>query len=194
VAVTAACGLAISIGIALGAAPAGATSIACLEGFRASYLALDPAQSAIFSGGAPQPLRGRIRVEVGSLPLTGATSFEIVQVDVAGGGYSARLDPEIASAGLGVLFGDRSFLVPTLFLRVSLVKAGRDFEFALANLTGTLELDPLCGNTVTRLTSSFEVDEGPVVIVATPEPRAGALAAAAALALVLCRRAREAVR
>ena len=186
--------------IACWAAPVQALSIACVEGFRAGFLALDPAQSAISpESGAPQPLSGLLRVEVGSLPLTSPTTFEIVRVDVgASGGGVVRLDPTLPSAGLGALFVDRSFVVPTLFLRLSQDGTGQDL--AVANLAGRVELDPVCGNTVTRLEASFEVDSlGPagvlsVAIVAAPEPRSGWIGALAALALLRPRRAREALR
>jgi hypothetical protein len=195
---------ATALGIAAASPPAGATVVACLEGFRAVTLALDPLASKVTAPGDPGVpeflLAGRIRVEVGTLPLSGATPFEIVQVDVTGGsGGSARLDPDVASAGLGVLASDQSFLVPTLFLRVS--QGGETHDLAVANVTGSIEVDPLCGNTVTGLTSSFEVgppDMAPgtyaVTVVAAPEPGGAALGAAAALALALCRRAKGGAR
>ena len=194
-----------AVAIAGAAAPARELGLACLEGFRASYLALDPAQSTVApESGEPQALSGLIRVEVGSLPLTAATLFEIVRVEARGDDLGpVRLDPTIASAGLGTLFVDRSFLVPTLFLRVPDPRSPDDLppqDLAVTNVAGTLELDPACGDTVTRLTSSFEVDSlGPagvlsVTIVATPEPRSGWPGAAAALALLRWRRARQALR
>lgn len=188
--------LALALAVTFWASPAGATLIACLEGFRAVTLALE---SVVSQTGEPDAiLVGRIRVEAGTLPLVGPTSFEIVEVDATGSGGTVRLDPEVASAGLGVLAPDGTFLVPTLFLRVG--QGGVAQDLAVANVTGSVELDPICGNTITDLAASFEVDsgdaEGPlaVAVVATPEPDAAALGAAAALALALCRRARRSAR
>jgi hypothetical protein len=192
--------IASAIGVGSASTPARATTLFCTEGFRAVYLALDPARSQVTpESGSPQPLSGLLRVEAESLPLTGATRFEIVHVDVRSGVPGrVGLDPTVPGAGLGVLRPDRSFLVPTLLLRVS--DGGTTQDLALANVAGSVELDPPCANTIVELGASFEVDTlGPegvlsVALVATPEPGAALLGAAAVLALALCRRPVESSR
>jgi hypothetical protein len=162
-------------------------------------LALDPAQSALTPAvGDPAPLWGLLHIQVGDLPLTGNTSFQIVLASAsATGGGSFGLDPTIPTAGLGVLFGDGSFLVPTLFLRVDLGNGAQDL--AVPDVTGQLEFDAT-GTVVTGLTAHFDVDSlGPagvvgVTVAAVPEPSPGLLAATSLTVLLVSRCSRRAAR
>jgi hypothetical protein len=162
-------------------------------------LALDPAQSALTPAvGDAAPLSGRLHIEVGDLPLTGDTSFQIVLASgTATGGGSFSLDPTVPTAGLGVLFNDGSFLVPTLFLSIDLGNGAQDL--AVPDVTGQLEFDAT-GTVVTGLTARFDVDSlGPagvvgVTVTAVPEPSPGLLAATGATVLLASRRCRRTAR
>jgi len=162
-------------------------------------LALDPAQSLFTpeGGGPAEMLSGTLRLEVDALPLLANTGMALTDVAVASsGGLAIGLDPTLASPGLGVLFADGSFLIPTLFLRI--VNGAQTFDLAVTDVTGSLDL---AGTEVTGLQSSFALDtdlemsgSAGVEIQAVPEPGTGlALAFALAALAARCSR-REGVR
>jgi hypothetical protein len=164
----------LALGSLVGARPAAALSVFQLE--------LVPPSAA---GG--QPLGGSLGVAIGSLPLVSNTTLELtgVSVDAAGGAHFS-LDPDVASAGLGVLFANGSFLIPTLFLRIDDGAAAQDL--AVPNVTGMLAFSD-GGLVLAQLESAFDVDAGgmagpvEVHVVATPEPAAVWLVAAGLAAL-----------
>jgi len=165
----------LALGPLLGAGPAAALTV-----FQLGLAAPSAA------GGAP--LSGSLRVAIGALPLTSNTTLQLteVSVDTAGGAHLS-LDPDIASAGLGVLFAGGSFLIPTLFLRVDDGSLAQDL--AVPNVTGMLAFAE-GGLALAQLESVFDVDAGPtgpveVHVVATPEPAAAWLVAAGLAALAV---------
>ena len=155
------------------------------------HLTLSAESELVPSVGAPAPLTGTLRVEIGDLPLAGNTTIRLLDVDVAGGGVSVMLDPAVPSAGLGVLAAGGSFLIPPPFL---VVDAGAGLlDLAIPNLVGSVELDEF---SLLRLATSFDVDTlGPegivtVHVVAVPEPATG-IFAGLGLAVIAARRARR---
>lgn len=158
-------------------------------------LSLAPESALVPEAGAPAPLTGTIVLELGALPLTGSTTLELHHVAIAGGGLEVALDPSVPSAGLGVVFADGSFLIPTLFLVVD--DGANLYDLAIPDLTGFLDASDLA---LLRLETTFDVDTlGPagVVtahIVAVPEPGSALLTSLAITALAARRRTREIVR
>jgi hypothetical protein len=152
-------------------------------------LSLAPGSALVPAAGDPAPLTGTLGIELGALPVAGATTLRLLDVAVAGGGVSIRLDPTIANAGLGVLEEDGSFLIPTLFLVVD--TATGPVDLAIPDVAG---LADLAGGALRGLTTSFEVDTlGPagvvrVDLVAVPEPGPLALLSLAVAALAAGRR------
>lgn len=151
-------------------------------------LSLDAAQSGISQGGGSAALAGTIVLELGALPPVGAnTALAVTGLAVTGGGLSIGLDPGLANPGLGVLFPDGSFLIPSLHLSVS----GDDLT--VSNVTGTLAPDAACGGALCFL-SGFAVDPGPGgiisvnVVAAVPEPARMALLGFLAIAIGALRR------
>ena len=172
------------LGLGLGIAVAGATPSAALS------IATLPlvAPSAIIRESAPaQPLTGSLTVAIGTLPALANTTLELTDISVAAsGGAIFALDPNVASAGLGVLHPDGSFLIPTLFLQVD-VGSGPQ-ELAIPNVTGTASFAS-GGATLVGLDSSFDVDSPvgllAVHVVAAPEPATACLLAFAFAGVVL---------
>lgn len=160
-------GLANALGLVLavvGATPAVALSIVTLPLVVPS--AITP------QGGSPEPLTGTLTVAIGSLPPVANTTLQLTDVSVAtSGGATFALDPDVASAGLGVLHPDGSFLIPTLFLQVDVGSGPQDL--AIPNVTGTASFSG-GGTVLAELDSSFDVDSpsGPLAVhvVAAPEP------------------------
>jgi hypothetical protein len=167
----------------LAAAPgAGAAAVA--------RLVLEPESALTPPGLDPVPLTGSIEIRLDAFPPATPAAFAVSGLEVTADGIADfALDPGIASPGLGVVFEDGAFLIPTLFLAADL--AGGVLPLALPDVEGLLDLgDPA----LVVLATSFDVelDGGPasVSIVAAPEPEAAALAAAAALALLMALPAR----
>jgi hypothetical protein len=158
----------------LGAWPAGAVSF--------GPLAVVPPSAASPESGPPQTLTGTLALDVASLPVAGPTLLSLLDVSVTGGGASFALDPTVTTPGIGALQPDGSFLLPTLFLRVT---SGPDvFDLAIPNVTGTLSFGP-GGTSVVGLESSFAIDSGgPAgriavrIVAAVPEPGTALLLAA----------------
>jgi hypothetical protein len=155
----------------------------------------DPAQSTITPpGGSPSPLTGSMRVEIGELPPTTTTTFDVTEAAFASAGYTISLQP-IVSPGLGVLSPTGDFLIPTLFLSID--DGASVVDFALPNITGLLLGNgPGCLYEYC-LESSFEIDTGggaliAVDLVAIPEPGTALLVGIGLGALAL--RGRRAVR
>jgi hypothetical protein len=161
--------LGLALGLGLGVAVAGASPATALSIFTLPLVA----PSAITpSGGPAEPLAGSLTIAIGSLPLVANTSLQLTDVSVAtSGGATFALDPDVPSAGLGVLHPDGSFLIPTLFLRVDVGSGPEDL--AIPNVTGTTSFSG-GGTTLVGLDSSFDVDSpaGPLAVrvVAAPEP------------------------
>lgn len=159
-------------------------------------LTLVPADSTLVPAvGASQTLSGTLSLEV-ELPLLAPTLIELTDVSVtSSGGASFALDPDIASAGLGVLQTDGSFLIPTLFLVFDGGFGPQDL--AVLNVTGQLDVSELA---VTALSSTFAVDSlGPagvvtVTLYAVPESGSLGLVATGLLAIALRRRSKEIAR
>jgi hypothetical protein len=174
---------ALGLGLFL-ASPATALSIATLP--------LVPPSAITPSGGSAQPLSGSLTVAIGSLALVANTTLQLTDVSVAAsGGASFALDPAVASAGLGVLHPDGTFLIPTLFLEVDAGSGPQDL--AIPNVTGTVGISA-GGAAILALDSSFDVDSPAgllaVRVVAAPEPATAGLVAIG-LAVLALRGARQ---
>lgn len=157
------------------AAPhAGATALA--------RLTLEAGSELVGDGAEPVPLGGWIELRLAALPGDAPVALEVVRLVVYTGGIlEFRLDPEIASPGLGVLFPDGSFLIPTLFLVAGTGVARA--PLALPDIEGVLDLsDPAQAVLEVGFAVEQESETVGVSIVAVPEPGAAPLAAAAALA------------
>jgi hypothetical protein len=167
---------------AIFATPVPSAARAAGEAF--ARLALEPESTLTLSGQAPAPLAGSIEIRFESFPPALPAAFEVSDLDVAADGIAAlALEPGIASPGLGVLFEDGAFLVPTLFLAVDL--GGGVLALALPDVEGTLDLaDPEQVVLETSFEVALEGATASVAIVAAPEPErtAAALAATGALA------------
>lgn len=153
-------------------------------------LTLDEAQS-LLDQGATAPLSGSLTLDVGSLPPVATnTALNVVALTVSGGGLSIGLDDGLANPGLGVLFPDGSFLIPSLHLDVD----GTDLT--VTNVTGTFGPDAACGGALC-LQTSFDIDPGSggivgvTVVAAVPEPATALLATTAGLGLALRRALRK---
>lgn len=167
-------GLALATVVAL-AAPASALTIVTL--------ALDPAQSALAPDvGAPQSLAGAITLRIGTLPLGATnTTFDVIALSAsASGGATLALDPDVANPGLGVLTPAGTFLIPTLFVRIT---DGAATDLAIPDVTGAVAFGP-GGASIQSLESSFGIDTGPPagvvtvgVVAVVPEPASAALLA-----------------
>lgn len=173
------------------APPAGAVAIVTL--------AIDPAQSALVPQiGAAQALTGSITLRVGSLPPGGAsTSFDVIALSAsASGGATIGLDPGAGSPGLGVLSPAGSFLIPTLFVRIT---DGASTDLAIPDVSGSVTFGA-GGASLAGLVTGFAIDTGApagvvtVSLAAVPEPAAAALLALGLAALAACRTRREASR
>jgi hypothetical protein len=146
-------------------------------------LVLAAGSELVPSLGAAEPLSGTLRIWIDDTSGTVPTLFRVAALDVGAGDVTAVLDPEIPSAGLGVLFPDASFVLPTLFL---VLDAGAGpFALAIPDVEGTAGLD---GSPELRVEASFAVASGDplglvtVNLVAVPEP-AGEFAALVSLLL-----------
>lgn len=167
----------------------------CASGWAGPAVALvfdaDPAQSALApSGGTPAPLAGSIRVDVGQLPPSATTTFDVKAASLTSGGYSISLQP-IANPGLGVLGASGDFLIPTLFLTVG--DGTTTFDLALPDISGVLLGNgPGCLHDYC-LETSFEIDTGAggllaVNLVAIPEPSTALLLGLALVGAAAARR------
>ncbi len=139
--------------------------------------------------GVPAPLSDTLRIEIDDPSAVAATSLRVLGLDVSSGELTARLDESIPSPGLGVLFPNATFQVPTLFLILD-VGAG-PFALAIPDLEGTAQIDEQIGEgSELLLETSFAIDaDDPagvvtVNVVAVPELSGGLFAGAAGLALV----------
>lgn len=168
------------------ASPARAVSIVTLP--------IDPSLSALVpQAGAPQSLSGSITFRVGTLPLGGSnTSFDVIALAAtASGGATIGLDPNVASPGLGVLTPAGTFLIPTLFLRLS---DGGTQDLAVPDVAGSVAFGA-GGASLASFASSFGIDTGApagvvtVTVTSVPEP-AAALLLALGLAALGARRTR----
>ena len=147
-------------------------------------LVLTGASELVPTVGVPEPLSGTLRIEIDDPSAVVPTSIRVLDLDVTGGGLMAMLDETVLSPGIGVLFPDASFLVPTLFL---VLDAGAGaFALAIPDVEGTAQLDE---QSELLLETSFAIDaDDPagvvsVNIVAVPEPSGGLLACCALLLL-----------
>jgi len=151
-----------------------------LDGFLATGSALEQGSSSV-------ALVGTIRLELGALPpLVANTSFDVAAVDAETPaldpsieGLSITLDDALANPGLGVLFTDGTFLIPSLHLSVD----GSDLT--VSNVAGTFGASAACGGALC-LETSFAVDPGSGglvnvrVVAHVPEPGTALLALATA--------------
>ena len=146
-------------------------------------LTLEPGSTLTRAGYEPAPLAGSIVIRLDA--PTGPTALELLEVSVyASGLLEFRLDPSSEAPGLGVLFADDSFLIPTLFLAIDSGGGAAPVELAIPDVEGTIDTtDPQL--LVLETGFDVETEEGVVgvAIVAAPEPGAAALAGAAATAL-----------
>lgn len=145
-------------------------------------LTLAPGSALVRAGSEPAPLTGSILIRLGA--PSGPTALELREVSVTDGQSVFGLDPSSEAPGLGVLFEDDSFLVPTLFLSIDGGVGAGPVSLAIPDVEGTLDTtDP----ELLVLETDFDVEtEQGVVgvsIVAAPEPGAATLAGAAATAL-----------
>jgi len=138
-------------------------------------LTLDPTVSAITPAvGAPAPLTGTLQVDIGELPITGNTTFDVLSfLATTAGGISIRLDPASPSPGLGVIDASGSFLVPTLFLEIE--DGAAPFPLAIPGVTG--QVFDAAGTSLQALSvDPFEIDSGgpagilTVTLLALPAP------------------------
>lgn len=160
-----------AIGLLLLAAPASAITL-----FGDLAPASQVTQDAVSTG-----LTGSVSVEVGELPLPAAnTPLDLLTLAANAGGLSITLDAGLANPGLGVLFTDGTFLIPSLHLTVD----GADLT--VSNVSGTFGNSAACGGEFC-LETSFDVDPGVgglvtvdvVAAFAVPEPGSLALFGAA---------------
>lgn len=182
--------LVLAAALLLLAPSARALSIATLQ--------LDPELSVLIPElGAVQALSGTITVAIGDLPLGGATTFDVIGLDVvASGGATIILDPTILGPGLGVLSPPGTFLIPTLFLRLD---DGTLTDLAIPDVTGSVLFGD-GGVALIQLDTSFEIDTGELAgivqvnVRAVPEPAASAVLAVGFAAIVALRARTEAAR
>ena len=156
-------------------------------------LSVDSALSSLTPEiGAPQALSGTIVVDIGSLPLGGSnTSFDVIGLALtASGGATFGLDPGIANPGLGVLNPAGSFLVPTLFVRIT---DGDLTDLPIPDVTGSVVFGS-GGASISGLATAFEIQTTSGLVslslVAVPEP-ATAVLLTAGLAALCARRRQE---
>ncbi len=156
-------------------------------------LSLDPALSSLtLAGSPPQSLSGTILVSIDSLPLGGtSTSFDVIGLALtASGGASLDLDPALAAPGLGVLTAAGSFLVPTLFVRIT---DGETIDLAIPDVTGDVVFSS-GGASIETLAAAFELDTPSGIValslLAVPEP-ATAVLLTAGLAVLCSRRSNQ---
>lgn len=157
-------------------------------------LSLDPAMSSLVPEvGAPQALSGTIAIEVGSLPLGGSsTTFDVVGLSLtASGGATFGLDPGIANPGVGVLNPAGSFLVPTLFVRIT---DGDVTDLPIPDVTGSVVFG-IGGASIQELSTAFEIATTNGIVslslLAVPEPATALLLTAGLAALGSRRRPLE---
>jgi hypothetical protein len=169
---------------ALLAGPAPARAVSLL-------FSIDPAQSSVSQGGTSYALSGLVSLELGALPPVGAnTPMAVIGLVASFGSLldgtftPIGLDETLANPGLGVLFPDGSFLIPSLHLEVN------GASLTVNEVTGTLGPDTPCSYSLCfELATGFDLEPSSggtihVSVVAgavVPEP-ATALLAALALA------------
>ncbi len=141
-------------------------------------LSVDPGLSSLAPEvGAPQALSGTIVVDIGSLPLGGVnTSFDVIGLAVtASGGATFGLDPGIANPGLGVLNPAGSFLVPTLFVRIT---DGDVTDLPIPDVSGSVVFAN-GGTSIRGVATAFEIQTTSGLVslslVAVPEPATAVL-------------------
>ncbi len=149
-------------------------------------LSLDPALSSLTpEGGAPQSLSGTIIVSIDSLPVGGAsTKFDVIGLALtASGGAALGLDPALAAPGLGISNAAGSFLVPTLFVRIT---DGETTDLAIPDVAGGVVF-AVGGTAIEVLTTAFEIDTPSGIVslslLAVPEPATAVLLAAGLVVL-----------
>ena len=131
---------------------------------------LDPAQSSLTQDASSSPLAGTLTLEVGQLPpVVANTALNVVALAVSTDGLSISLDGSLANPGLGVLFPNGTFLIPSLHLSVD----GSDLT--VSDVVGTFGNSAACGG-VLCFETGFDVDpvSGGIVsiavVAAVPEP------------------------
>jgi hypothetical protein len=173
-------------------APAGAATIVTLS--------LDALESSLTPEvGSAQSLSGSITLQVGTLPVgPGNTTLDVIGLAVsASGGATIGLDPDVLNPGLGVLTPAGSFLVPTLFVRIT--QGATVVDLPIPDVSGTVLFGD-GGASLARLATSFGIDTGPpagvvtVDVVAVPEPASLGLVAAGTIALAALRGNRKGIR
>jgi hypothetical protein len=131
-----------------GAAPARATAV----------LVVDPAASFLFPvpGVGAEPLFGSLHVGTPGLPAAGTRApFDLLELSLTTpNGLGFALDPSVTDPALGILESDGSFLIPTLFLRVT--GPGGSLDVAIPDVPGEALFDPASGR-LRELTTSFDV-------------------------------------
>jgi len=179
---------ALAAALLLSATPAAAVPVG---------LVLDEGQSGLAPAPGPgAALSGTLALELGSLPpLASSTPFDVVGLDVSGGGLEVALDGNVPGPGLGLLRPDGSFEIPSLFLTVT--SGGLPTALTVLDVTGTFGASGACGG-VLCLETSFDVDTlgpegvvGVVLVAAVPEPASAALLSLGVGLLAAARRARR---
>jgi hypothetical protein len=167
---------------ALLAGPAPARAVSLL-------FSIDPAQSHVSQGGASYALSGLVFLELGQLPPVAAnTPMDVVGLVASFGSLldgtftPIGLDDGLANPGLGVLFPDGSFLIPSLHLEVD------GASLTVSEVTGTLGPSAPCSYSLCfELETAFDLEPpsgGPIHVsvvagAAVPEPGPALLASLA---------------
>lgn len=110
--------------------------------------------SSISQASSSAPLTGSVGLEVGALPpLAANTTLDVVSLVAFAAGLSITLDDGLANPGLGVLFTDGTFLIPSLHLSVD------GIDLTASDVAGTFGPSAACGGGLC-LETSFEIDPG----------------------------------
>ncbi|MCG8590818.1 MAG: PEP-CTERM sorting domain-containing protein [Proteobacteria bacterium] len=113
----------------------------------------------VLQDGTAVPVDGTLTVDFEAFPLPAVNSgFELVALELTLGEVTVTLDPDVPSAGLGVVDPAGDWLIPTLFLQVD--DGESPFDFTLTDVSGDLLFDRQ-GNLVTlRTVSRFLLELG----------------------------------
>jgi hypothetical protein len=141
-------------------------------------MTLDPAESSLAQEGvSEESLSGLLVLRIDPLPLVGSgASFDVIDLQLTtSGGSTLGLAPGVASPGLGVLGSEGSFLVPTLFVRIT---ADTITDLPIPDVEGEVLFD-LDGMSIRRLATEFAIETHAgivsVRVVAVPEPHIAVL-------------------